>query len=158
MTLRSICSRLVIMLALGFSTAGLLTGALPAERAAAQGPSEMIIITSVTKEPDAVVAAIKAYAQERKWQYLGDSKIRQGQITLVKICIPEVGQALWAVGAHLSAMMPCGNIGVYKKDTATEIATLDPRYMHVLYPDPATERASAIAQPLLAAMLEAVVK
>jgi uncharacterized protein (DUF302 family) len=118
----------------------------------------MFIITPAAKEPDAIVAAIKAYAQEKKWQYLGDSKIRQGQITLVKICIPEVGQALWPEGAHLSAMMPCGNIGIYKKDAATEISTLHPRYMQVLYPNPATERASAIAQPLLAAMLEAVAK
>ncbi len=156
MTLRSLCRRLPVMLALGLGGAGPLLW--PADRAAAQSQSDMFILTSAAKEPDAVVAAIKAYAQEKKWQYLGDSKIRQGQITLVKICIPEVGQALWPVGAHLSAMMPCGNIGVYKKDAATEISTLHPRYMQVLYPNPATERASAIAQPLLAAMLEAVAK
>lgn len=158
MTLRSFGRRLALMSALTCLGVGLLAGAWPIQRAAAQAPSDMIIITAAAKEPDDVVAAIKAYAQEKKWQYLGDSKIRQGQITLVKICIPEVGQALWSVGAHISAMMPCGNIGVYKKDAATEIATLHPRYMHVLYPNPATERATAIAHPLLTAMLEAVAK
>jgi hypothetical protein len=163
MTLRSLGRRLALMSALTCLGAGLLVGAWLAHRAAAQTPgaqppSDMIILTSAVKEPDDVVEAIKAYAQEKKWQYLGDSKIRQGQITLVKICIPEVGQVLWPVGAHISAMMPCGNIGVYKKDAATEISTLHPRYMHVLYPNAATERASAIAHPLLTAMLEAVAK
>lgn len=52
-------------------------------------------------------------------------------------------------------MLPCGHIGVYKQGARTEVSVLHPRYMHVLYPNPATERAGAIAHPLLAAMLDA---
>ncbi len=130
-------------------------GAVPHEPKA-QGANAIFILKTSTKEPDAIVAAIRSYAQEKKWQYLGDSKIKQGQITLVKICIPEVGQALWAAGAHLSAMLPCGNIGIYKKGQGTEISLLHPRYMHQLHPTPETERASAIALPLLDALLSAV--
>lgn len=122
----------------------------------AQDTSAIFILKASAKEPDAIVTAIRSYAQERKWQYLGDNKIKQGQITLVKICIPEVGQALWAAGAHLSAMLPCGNIGIYKKGADTEISLLHPRYMHQLHPAPETERAGAIALPLLNALLAAV--
>lgn len=145
-------STLALVVCLG-TAASLAPG--PCGHVSAQAPNDMFIIKSTSKEPDAVVAAIKAHSEQKKWQYLGDSKIKQGQITLVKICIPEVGQVLWPAGSHLSAMLPCGNIGIYKKDARTEVSVLHPRYMHVLYPDPATERASAIAQPLLAALLEA---
>ena len=155
MTLHSRGRRLAIMFASSLLGAG-LTMSWPGERTAAQTKGDLFIISSAAKEPDAVVAAIKSYAQENKWQYLGESKIKQGQITLVKICIPEVGQALWPAGLHLSAMLPCGNIGIYRKDGVTEISTLHPRYMQLLYPDAATERANAIAAPLLAAMLKAV--
>lgn len=55
-------------------------------------------------------------------------------MSLVKICIPEVGQQIWPVGLHLSALLPCGNIGIYQKDGKTEMSLLHARYMHVLYP------------------------
>jgi hypothetical protein len=148
-------SAIALALCLCASAIFLMTGMLG--RAAAQGPSDIFIIKSSAKTPDAIVAAIKAYATEKKWQYLGDSKIKQGEITLVKICIPAVGQALWPAGPQLSAMLPCGNIGVYTKDARTEISILHPRYMHVLHPVPATEKASAIAHPLLMDMLNATV-
>lgn len=122
----------------------------------AQSGRSLFILKSTAKEPDAVVAAIRAYAEDQKWQYLGDTKIKQGQITLVKICIPQVGQALWAAGSQFSAMLPCGNIGVYKSGTQTEISLLDPSYMTVLHRSPETERASAIAKPLLGALLDAI--
>ena len=117
---------------------------------------EMFILRSTAKTPDAVVEAVKTYAEGKKWQYLGADKVKQGEITLVKICIPAVGQQLWPVGLHLSAMLPCGNLGVYSKAGQTEIALLHARYMQVLYPHPAVEKASATAQPLLLEMLDAV--
>ena len=123
------------------------------------GASESIfLLRSTDKSPDAVVAAIQAYAEARKWPYLGADQVKQGQVTLVKVCIPEVGQQLWPVGLHLSAMLPCGNLGVYRKDGSTEISLLHPRYMQVLYPDPAVEKASATAAPLLIEMLDAVAR
>ncbi len=135
-----------------------LLGQLHCRQAYSAGPEEMFLIRSTAKTPEAVVEAVKAYSEQKKWQYLGASKVSQGQVTLVKICIPEVGQLLWPVGLHLSAMLPCGNLGVYQKEGKTEISLLHARYMQVLYPHPAIEKASAIAQPLLIEMLDAVAK
>lgn len=151
----SAVARSVLALAVALGLTVVPTTPWPSGRAAAQSPEDTFIIKTSSKAPDAVVAAIKAYATEKKWQYLGDSKIKQGEITLVKICIPAVGQALWPAGPQLSAMLPCGNIGVYSKDARTEISVLHPRYMALLHPGPATEKASAIAHPLLIEMLNA---
>ena len=126
--------------------------------AKAENPNDIFIVRTTSKSPDAIVAAIKSHSEDKKWEYLGESKVKKGEVTLVKICIPAVGQLIWPVGLQLSAMLPCGNLGIYQKGTATEISVLHPRYMHVLYPHPSTERASAVAQPLLIDMLDAVTK
>jgi uncharacterized protein (DUF302 family) len=119
---------------------------------------DMFLIRSTSKTPEGVVQAVKAYAEAKNWQYLGANKVKKGQVTLVKICIPEVGQQIWPVGLQLSAMLPCGNLGVYQKEGKTEISLLHARYMQVLYPHPAIEKASATAQPLLTEMLDAISK
>jgi hypothetical protein len=117
---------------------------------------DIFVVRSTDKSPDAVVEAIKTYAEQKKWPYLGADKVKQGQVILVKICIPEVGQQIWPVGLQLSAMLPCGNFGVYQKDGRTEISLLHPRYMQLLYPDPVVEKAGATAAPLLIEMLDKV--
>ena len=124
----------------------------------ASQPREMFLLRTTAKPPEAVIEAIQSYVQAKKWNYLGADKVKQGQVTLVKICIPEVGQQLWPVGLHISAMLPCGNLGVYQKDGRTEVSLLHPRYMQILYPDPAVEKASATAEPLLIEMLDSVTK
>ena len=134
----------------------ILLGSLSGPTRAAS--DDMFLIRSTAKTPEAVVAAVKAYAEAKHWQYLGANKVKKGQVTLVKICIPAVGQQIWPVGLHLSAMLPCGNLGVYQQQGKTQISLLHPRYMQVLYPHPAIDKASATAQPLLAEMLDAVVK
>jgi len=116
---------------------------------------DLFVISSSTKTPDEVVTSMKKYSEEPKWQFLGANKVKQGAVTLVKVCIPEVGREIWPLGLHLGAMLPCGNLSVYQKDGRTEIALLHARYMEVLHPDTATKKASAIAQPLLAGMVEA---
>lgn len=126
--------------------------------AKAQNPNDIFIVRTTSKTPDAIVAAIKSHSEQKKWEYLGESKVKKGEVILVKICIPAVGQLIWPVGLQLSALLPCGNVGIYQKGTATEISVLHPRYMHVLYPHPATERASTVAQPLLTEMLDTVTK
>lgn len=126
--------------------------------AAATQSRDIFVVRSTDKSPDAVVEAIEAYAKSRKWPYLGADKVKQDQVILVKICIPEVGQQLWPVGLHLSAMLPCGNFGVYRKDGRTEISLLHPRYMQLLYPDPAVEKAAATAAPLLIGMLDEIAR
>jgi hypothetical protein len=130
----------------------LLAGVAKAE------PNDIFIVRTTSKTPDATVAAIKSHSEQKKWQYLGESKINKGQVTLVKICIPEVGQLIYKAGLQLSAMLPCGNVAIYRRDTTTEISVLHARYMQVLYPHPLTERASAVAQPLLIEMLDAATK
>jgi hypothetical protein len=124
----------------------------------AQSPNDIFIVKSSSKAPDAVVAAIKSYAELKKWPHLGENKVKQGEVTLVKVCIPEVAGALWPVGLQVSALLPCGNVGVYSKGGITEVSLLHPRYMHVLYPHAATERAGAIALPLFSEMLDHVTR
>lgn len=121
-------------------------------------PDDIFMVRTTSKTPDAVVAAVKSYANEQKWQFLSANKVKQDQVILVKICIPEVGKLIWPVGLRLSALLPCGNMGIYSNGSMTEISVLHPRYMSMLYPDPALEQAGAIAEPLLREMLDAVAK
>lgn len=141
----------------------LIGGALSAMAcvAAAQTPApgaDMILVRPTSKSTAAVVEAIKSYAEQKKWQYLGASKVKLGEVTLVKVCIPEVGKVLWPVGLQVSAMLPCGNIGVYEQHGKTEISMLHPAYMQLIYPRPEVEKAVQLATPLLTDMLEAVAR
>lgn len=129
-----------------------------ATSAAASDANDIFLLRTTDKAPNRVVDAIKNYSNEMEWLYVGDSKVKKGEVTIVKICIPEVGRAVWPAGLRLSALLPCGNIGVYEGETGTEISILHPRYMYMLYPDPATEKAGEIALPLLQEMLDAVVQ
>lgn len=123
----------------------------------APGP-DMILVRSSAKAPDAVVEAIKAYSEQKQWQFVGESKVKNGEVTLVKVCIPQVGKVLWPLGLQVSAMLPCGNLGVYQKAGKTEISMLHPSYMQLLYPHPEVEKAVKIATPLLLDMLDSVAK
>lgn len=143
------------MRALMFALAGALAFAAPV---GAEDSKSIFILRTTAKSPDAVVEAVRAYSERQQWRYIGDSKVKQGEVTLVKICIPEVGRAVWPAGLELSALLPCGNLGVYRSGPETEISVLHPRYMAVLHPDPATESAGEIALPLLLEMLDAVTR
>lgn len=121
------------------------------------GP-DMVLVRQTTKTADQVSDAVKAYAEGKKWVYLGANKVKKGEVTLVKVCIPAVGQMVWDVGLELSALLPCGNLGVYQKDGRTEISMLDPRYMQLVYPHPQVEKASAMAATQLTEMLDAIAK
>lgn len=136
--------------------ATLLFGALSVAQAAK--PSDLFIIRSTTKSPEAVAGALKSYAEAHKWQFLGASKVKNGAVTLVKVCIPAVGKEVWPQGLYLSALLPCGNIGIYSEAGKTEVSMLSARYMHVLVPTAAMEKASATAEPLLTGMLDAALK
>ena len=143
-----------------FLLAASLAGCAPNGETLARpsGAPSIFLVRSTEKSPEAVVEAIERYTQDRKWPYFGADKAKQGEVTLVKFCIPEVAQQVWQAGLQVSAMLPCGNIGVYRKDGHTDVSLLHPRYMTRLYPDPAVEKASAIAEPLLTEMLDAVVR
>ena len=126
--------------------------------AQAAAPSSLFVVRATAKTPNAVVDAIKGYAEAHKWQYLGASKVKNGEVTLVKVCIPEVGKLVWPQGLQMSALLPCGNLGIYTQAGKTEVSMLSARYLHVLVPTPEMEKASAVAEPLLNEMLDAVVK
>lgn len=122
--------------------------------------TDLILVRTSAKSPGEVVDAIKAHADAKKWVYMGANSVKpkQGEVTMVKVCIPQVGGILWPVGLHLSALLPCGNVGVYQKQGGAEIAMLHPRYMQILYPHPEVERAVGVATPLLMEMLDAIAK
>lgn len=138
-------------------TALLSTSFTAAAQSPAPGP-DMIMTRTTTKTPDQVVDAVKAYAEEKKWLYMGANKAKQGQVTMIKICIPQVGQLLWPMGLELSALLPCGNVGAYEKGGKTEISMLHPRYMALVYPHAEVDKAVALATPLLDEMLSALAK
>jgi len=142
-----------LLLSLAFSTL--------AFSATAQTPApgaDMLLVRSTAKEPAEVVSAIQAYSERKKWQFVGASKVKQGEVTLVKVCIPQVGQLLWPLGLQISAMLPCGNVGIYKKEGKTEISMLHPAYMQLIYPAPQVEMAVGVATPLLLDMLDNVAR
>lgn len=128
------------------------------QMAPAGAADEIFIVKSTAKTPDAVADAIKAYAENKKWLFLGANKVAKGAVTLVKLCIPEVGGAVLSGGMELSAMLPCGNIGVYEKGGSTQVSMLHPRYMQMLSSNPAVAKAVGIATPLLLEMLDEVTK
>lgn len=124
----------------------------------AADPDDIFIVRTTAKTPDAVVAAVRSHAEQQKWIFLSENKVKQGQVTLVKLCIPAVGKLVWPAGLRMSALLPCGNMGIYANGDMTEISLLHPRYMHVLHPDPALEQAGAVAEPLLIEMLDTITK
>jgi hypothetical protein len=131
--------------------------------ASAQSPTagdDLILVRQTDKSPDAAVEAIRTYVENRKWVYLGANKVKpaQGEVIFVKVCVPEVAKLIFPLGLKFSAMLPCGNLGIYQNGGKTEISMLHPRYMEVLVPNPEIEKASAVATPLLSEMLEAIVK
>ena len=119
-------------------------------------PNDMFIIRSSQKAPDEVVVQIERYAKDKKWVYLGSNKVKKGQVRLVKICIKAAGKELWKAGLHVSAMLPCGNVGIYKEKETTQISLLHPRFMHMIYPDPNVKKAVEISSPLLINMMDEI--
>jgi hypothetical protein len=140
------------LIALALSNALAWTGT-----ASAGDPNDMFWVRSTQRSPEQVVAAVKAYTDARKWLYLGDFKIKSGEVTAVKICYPPIGKDIFAAGMHVAAMMPCGHIAVYVEG-GTKVAMLHPKFMTALYPDPNLERAVSEVTPLFEAMLNDVVR
>lgn len=130
---------------------------LAAGAARAGEPNDNFWVRSSPKSPDELVAALKSYAEGRKWLYLAAFKIKGGEVTSVKICYPPIGKDIFAAGMHVAAMMPCGHIAVYN-DGGTKLAMLKPKFMTVLYADPNLERAVRTVTPLFEAMLDEVAR
>lgn len=139
-------------------SAALVLASLFSMSAIAGEPNGMFIMRTTTKAPDAVQAAIKAYVVEKKWLYVNDNKLKAGEVTQVRMCVPDIGKDAWKAGMHVSAMVPCGQIGIYQQDGVTKISMLHPGFMSALYPDPILKKAGEDLLPLLTTMLDEVVK
>ena len=126
--------------------------------AAAQ--NDIIALRRSAKAPADVVDAINAHVGAKKWDFMGAHTVKpkQGEVTLVKLCILQVGAALWPVELLMSALLPCVNIGVYPKQGGSEAAMLHPRSMQLLLPNPEVDHAVALATPQLLEMLDAVTR
>lgn len=105
-----------------------------------------------------VVDSVKSFVNKKHWIYLGDFKVKNGQVILVKFCVKSAGRLAWKAGLKVSAMLPCGNMGVYRKNGLTEISLLKPNYMTVLYPDSNLQSAANLLTPLYKKMMSTIVK
>ena len=147
--IRTVCSLVVGAMLAAASTAGI---------AQASGPGKNFVIRATAKTPDAVVFDIKSYVLDRKWLYLAEFKVKNNEVTIVKLCVPSAASDIWAAGLHVSALLPCGHIGVYREGGMTRLSMLDPRFMHLLNPDPNLKKAGDDLYPVLTQMLDEVVK
>lgn len=138
------------------TTLFLCTVGLTAPGHATENPDGMFIVTSTPKTADAAVAAIKSYAADKKWLYLAEFKVKNGEMTLVKLCVPSVAKGIWAAGLHVGAMGPCGNLGIYQENGATRISMLHPKFMYALEPKPTLKQVGDELYPLFTAMLDHV--
>lgn len=120
--------------------------------------SDMFIVRNTDKSVEEVVTAVERYANDNEWLYFGANKVRKGSVTLVKTCIPEIGKLIWPQGLKYSAMLPCGNMGIYTNNGKTEISVLNGEYMNALAPSDDMAVASERINELLNEMLEAVIK
>lgn len=126
--------------------------------AQASKPSNMFIIKDTAKSPDAVVASLKKYSKMHKWLFISATKVRKGTVTLAKVCIPEIGKHVWPQGLYLSALLPCGNIGIYKHKGKTQVSMLSADYMYKLEPTMAMKKVSKMAEPMLKGLMNAAIK
>ncbi len=124
----------------------------------AGAPNENFITRETPKTPDQVRASIKSYVAAKKWQYVGDYTLKKGQVLQVLVCVPEFGKSLWAAGMHVSAMAPCGHIGIWQAGGVTHVSMLHPRFLNVLYPDPGLQSMGEQLLPLLTEMLDQAVR
>ncbi len=121
-------------------------------------PNDLFVIKTSAKSPDAVFTAIKAYVADKKWLYLGDNKVKNDEVTLVKLCVPAASPDIWAAGLHVAALAPCGHIGIYREAGRTTVSMLHPKFMHALNPHPRLKKAGDELAPLFNAMLDDVTR
>lgn len=121
-------------------------------------PNDLFVVKTSAKSPEAVFGAIKTYVADKKWLYLGDNKVKNGEVMLVKLCVPSAAKDIWAAGLHVSALAPCGHLGIYQEAGQTKVSMLHPKFMNALNPNPSLKKAGNELAPLFAAMLDEVTR
>lgn len=116
--------------------------------------NDIFVIKTTSLSMDEVVDKVKAFSKKKKWVFLGADKVKKGEVILVKFCIKEAGKLAFKAGYKVSALLPCGSMGVYKNKGKTEISLLNPKYMTMLYPDPNLQAAVDVVTPLLNELMD----
>ncbi len=124
----------------------------------AESPDDIFMLKTTSNSISDVVKSVKAFAEKKHWIYLGDYKVKKGQVVLIKFCVKAAGKKAWKAGLKVSALLPCGSMGVYKKAGKTEISLLDPIFMTTLYPNPNLKEAADLLKPLYIEMLDTISK
>lgn len=108
----------------------------------------MFVTRSSAKPPAEVHQAIRQYVSQQEWLYIGDNKLKNGEVTQVRFCDRKAAANIWKAGMHVAAMLPCGQISIYQEGGATKLTMLHPRYLSTLDPHPEVQRlAEAVSGP-----------
>lgn len=143
-------SRIVKACAMFWAAAGLAACATPQPESNA-----MFVTRASSKSPAQLHQAIKDYAAQKKWLYIGDNKLKNGEVTQVRLCIREAAADIWKAGMHMAAMMPCGHFGIYQEGGAGKVTMMHPRYMTTLDPHPIVRKlADDVSGPFIAMLDE----
>lgn len=123
---------------------------------ATRGAGENVFVTrSSAKSPAELHQSIRQYVAQKGWLYIGDNKLKGGEITQVRICDAKAASNIWKAGLHVSAMMPCGHMSIYQESGTTKVTMLHPRFLTMLYPHPEVKGlADSVTAPYLSMMEE----
>ncbi len=124
----------------------------------AESADDIFMLKTTSNSISDVVKSVKAFAEEKKWIYLGDYKVKKGQVVLIKFCVKAAGKIAWKAGLKVSALLPCGSMGVYKKGDKTEISLLHPKFMNKLYPNASLREAADLLVPHYKELMETISK
>lgn len=133
-------------------------GAALALSSATVRANDLFVTRSSSKPPAELHEAVKRYAADRKWLYIGDNKLKNGEVTQVRLCIREAAADIWKAGMHLAAMLPCGQFAIYMENGATKLTLMHPRYMTLLDPHPLVRKLADDVSGPFVGMLEEVSK
>lgn len=95
----------------------------------------MFVTRASAKTPADVHQAIRQYVAQKEWLYIGDNKLKNGEVTQVRFCDRKAATDIWKAGMHVAAMLPCGQLSIYQEGGTTKVTMLHPRYLALLDPD-----------------------
>lgn len=94
----------------------------------------MFLTRTSPKPPADVHQAVRQYVAQKEWLYIGDNKLKNGEVTQVRFCDRKAAANIWKAGMHVAAMLPCGQLSIYQEGGMTKVTMLHPRYLTVLEP------------------------
>ncbi len=119
---------------------------------------ELFVTRSSTKSPADLHQAVRDYVKQQSWLYVGDNKLKNGEVTQVRICIPKIASNVWSAGMHVAAIMPCGHMGIYQEGGVTKVTMLHPRFLGMLDPHPEVQKVAEDSTGPFLTMLNDITK